>query len=83
MKRKLILCVFEGSFLFYVHGQTVKAKARAGAALGQTESYWQTEKLAHYNTGYAYSICFAKRTRQWAKLQLAERFLSFWPEAKN
>ena len=66
--------MFEGSFLFYAHGQTVKAKARDGAALGQAESYWQTEKLAHYNAGYAYSICFAKRTRQWAKFQLAERF---------
>ncbi|WP_426759095.1 hypothetical protein [Enterobacter cloacae complex sp. 370H10] len=49
---KLILCVFEGSFLFYGYGQTVTAKARTGEAQGQTESYWQTEKLAHYNTVY-------------------------------
>lgn len=51
----MILCELEGSFLFSGGVYSARAEARPGAAQGQRERYWQTEKVAHYNAGYAYS----------------------------
>ena len=54
----MILCEQEGSFLFSGGVYSVRAEASPGAAQGQRERYWQTEKVAHYNAGYAYSVFF-------------------------
>ncbi|MEG5733367.1 hypothetical protein UXO30_06170 [Enterobacter bugandensis] len=51
----LFLCEWEGSFLFSGGVYSARAEARPGSAQGQRERYWQTEKVAHYNTGCAYS----------------------------
>ncbi|MGT1886874.1 hypothetical protein SPL85_13595 [Enterobacter hormaechei subsp. xiangfangensis] len=56
MREILILCQREGSFLFSGGVYSVRAEASPGAAQWQRERYWQTEKVAHYNTGYAYSV---------------------------
>ncbi|TYF52484.1 hypothetical protein DJ546_07875 [Enterobacter hormaechei] len=76
----LISCELEGSFLFSGGVYSARAEARPGVAQGQRERYWQTEKVAHYNTGYTYSNLWRG---QCGRYQLTALFLSLWPEVKS
>ncbi|WP_160165460.1 hypothetical protein [Siccibacter colletis] len=55
-KGKINFMSIDGIILFSGGVYSSRAEARASVALGQRERCWQTEKVAHHNTGYAYSF---------------------------